>query len=386
MADTVSSASVPVMLGAKSYPTALEWIARRAEALVIPLAALIVGMALFSLFIALVGKSPAQLYETMWRGGFGSWFSIQNSLSRAAPLLLAALCVALPARLGLVVIGGEGAIVLGGVAAAAMGVAASGAPAFFVILVMGVAGLAAGGIWIGAVGALRHYRAVNETISSLLMAYIAIALMNHLVEGPLRDPASLNKPSTEPLAEAYRIGNIPGIDVHWGLVVGIIACILSWLLIEKTRWGFAARIAGGNVRAAQVQGLAVGPLIVGFTALAGGFAGLAGMLEVAAVQGSANASLAAGYGYTGILVAFLARHNPLAIIPVAFLLGGIDASGGLIQRRMDLPDATVLVLQGMLFVVILFSETFYGRFKAFNPDLWQRGDLLKRPDLLKGTA
>ncbi|WP_287137085.1 ABC transporter permease [Mesorhizobium sp.] len=374
------------MLGAKSYPTALEWIARRAEALVIPLAALIVGMALFSLFIALVGKSPAQLCETMWRGGFGSWFSVQNSLSRAAPLLLAALCVALPARLGLVVIGGEGAIVLGGVAAAAMGVAASGAPAFFVILAMGVAGLAAGGIWIGAVGALRHYRAVNETISSLLMAYIAIALMNHLVEGPLRDPASLNKPSTEPLAEAYRIGNIPGMDVHWGLVVGIIACILSWLLIEKTRWGFAARIAGGNVRAAQVQGLAVGPLIVGFTALAGGFAGLAGMLEVAAVQGSANASLAAGYGYTGILVAFLARHNPLAIIPVAFLLGGIDASGGLIQRRMDLPDATVLVLQGMLFVVILFSETFYGRFKAFNPDLWQRRDLLKRPDLLKGTA
>lgn len=380
MADTVSSAGAPAMFGAKSYPAALEWIARRAEAFVIPLAALIVGMALFSLFIALVGKSPVQLYETMWRGGFGSWFSIQNSLSRAAPLLLAALCVALPARLGLVVIGGEGAIVLGGVAAAAIGVATSGAPAFFVILAMGVAGMAAGGIWIGAVGALRHYRAVNETISSLLMAYIAIALMNHLVEGPLRDPASLNKPSTEPLAEAYRIGNIPGMDVHWGLVVGVIACILSWLLIEKTRWGFAARIAGGNVRAAQVQGLAVGPLIVGFTALAGGFAGLAGMLEVAAVQGSANASLAAGYGYTGILVAFLARHNPLAIIPVAFLLGGIDASGGLIQRRMDLPDATVLVLQGMLFVVILFSETFYGRFKAFNPDLWQR------PDLLKGTA
>ena len=380
MTDTTSSAEAPAMLGARGYPAALEWVARRAEAFVIPLAALVVGMALFSLFIALVGKSPVLLYETMWRGGFGSWFSIQNSLSRAAPLLLAALCVALPARLGLVVIGGEGAIVLGGVAAAAIGVALSGAPSPIVILAMGVAGLAAGGIWIGAVGALRHYRAVNETISSLLMAYIAIALMNQLVEGPLRDPASLNKPSTQPLAEIYRIGNIPGMDVHWGLVVGVVACILSWVLIEKTRWGFAARIAGGNVRAAQVQGLAVGPLIVGFTALAGGFAGLGGMLEVAAVQGSANASLAAGYGYTGILVAFLARHNPLAIIPVAILLGGIDASGGLIQRRLDLPDATVLVLQGMIFIVILFSETFYGRFKAFNPDLW------KRPDLLKGTA
>ncbi len=97
------------------------------------------------------------------------------------------------------------------------------------------------------------------------------------------------------------------------------------------------------------------------------------MMEVSALQGSATASLAAGYGFTGILVAFLARHNPLAIIPVAILLGGIDASGGLIQRRMDLPDATVLVLQGMLFIVILFSETFYGRFRMFNPDLWKRG-------------
>ncbi|MCX7303576.1 MAG: ABC transporter permease [Hyphomicrobiales bacterium] len=365
-------AATPSALSPKLSP-ALEWVARRAEGFVIPVAAIIVGMAIFSVFVALLGKSPAQLFDLMWRGGFGSWFSIQNTLSRAAPLLLAALCVALPARLGLVVIGGEGAIVLGGVAAAAIGVWLDGAPSFLVILLMGAGGMVAGGIWIGAVGALRHYRAVNETISSLLMAYIAIALMNQLVEGPLRDPASLNKPSTHPLAEAYRIGSIPGMDVHWGLVVGIVACIVSWILIEKTRWGFAARIAGGNVRAAQVQGLAVGPLIVGFCALAGAFAGLAGMIEVAAVQGNANGSLVAGYGYAGILVAFLARQNPLAIIPVAVLLGGIDASGGLIQRRMDMPDATVLVLQGVLFIVILFSETFYGRFRIFNPDLWKRG-------------
>ena len=372
MTDTTGGPAAPALLDGPALRAGLEWISRRAEAFVIPLAALIVGMALFSVFIALLGKSPAELFELMWRGGFGSWFSVQNTLSRAAPLLLAALCVALPARLGLVVIGGEGAIVLGGVAAAAMAVAVAGAPSFVGIVLMAIAGMVAGGIWIGTVGALRHYRAVNETISSLLMAYIAIALMNHLVEGPLRDPASLNKPSTHPIDPAFVVGPMPGMEVHWGLAVGIVACVISWILIEKTRWGFAARIAGGNVRAAQVQGLAVGPLIVGFTALAGAFAGLAGMIEVAAVQGNANASLAAGYGYSGILVAFLARHNPLAIIPVAILLGGIDASGGLLQRRMDLPDATVQVLQGMIFIVILFSETFYGRFKIFNPDLWKR--------------
>lgn len=351
----------------------LEWIARRAEPIAIGLTAILIGLALFSLFILAVGKSPVVLFQLMYTGGFGSWFSVQNSLSRAAPLLLTALCVALPARLGLVIIGGEGAVVLGGVAAAAIALPVVGTfPPIVVLVLMGIAAMVIGGIWIGLAGFLRHYRGVNETISSLLLAYIAIALMNQFVEGLLRDPASLNKPSTKPLPPEYMLGNIPGMDVHWGLVIGIVACILSWILIEVTSYGFAARIAGGNVRAAQIQGLPVGRLIAGFTAIAGSFAGLAGMVEVAAVQGSANASLAAGYGYTGILVAFLARHNPLAIIPVAILLGGIDASGGLIQRRMGLPDATVLVLQGTLFIVILFCETFYGRFKIFNPDLWKR--------------
>ena len=100
--------------------------------------------------------------------------------------------------------------------------------------------------------------------------------------------------------------------------------------------------------------------------LGGAAAGLAGMVEVAAVHGKANASLAVGYGYSGILVSFLARHHPLAIVPVAILLGGIGASGGLLQRRLDLPDAAVVVLQGILFVAILASETLYGRFKFFR--------------------
>lgn len=368
-----TSALPPLSAHTGNLRPMLEWLARRAEPLVISLGAILAGLALFSIFIVVIGKSPADLFKLMYTGGFGSWFSIQNSLSRAAPLLLTALCVALPARLGLVIIGGEGAVVLGGVAAAAIAVPFIGsAPPIIVLPLMALAGMLMGGLWIGAVGMLRHYRGVNETIASLLMAYIAIALMNHFIEGPLRDPASLNKPSTAPLPADYMLGNIPGMDVNWGLAIGVVACIISFILIEATSFGFAARIAGGNVRAAQIQGLPVGRLIVGFAAIAGSFAGLAGMVEVAAVQGSANASLAAGYGYTGILVAFLARHNPLAIIPVAILLGGIDASGGLIQRRMGLPDATVLVLQGTLFVVILLCETFYGRFKIFNPDLWKR--------------
>jgi len=350
------------MTGAAGFATLF----RRTEAVAIPILALLVGVGVFGLFLLTQGKSPLSFIAYVWQGGFGSAFSWQNTLSRAAPLLMAAMCVALPARLGLVVIGGEGAIVLGGVATGAIGAHLGWAPAPVGITLMAVAAMAVGGLWIGMAGALRHYRGVNETISSLLLSYIAIALMNHLVEGPLRDPASLNKPSTAPLAETMRIGPLPGMDVHWGLAVGVIACILCWILIERTTWGFAARIAGGNVRAAQVQGLPVGKLIIGFTALGGAIAGLAGFFEVSAVHGSANASLAAGYGYTGILIAFLARQNTLAIIPVAILLAGIEASSGLIQRRMGLPDATMQVLQGIVFISILMSDAAYGRLAIFK--------------------
>ena len=291
-------------------------------------------------------------------GAFGSWFSWQNTLLRASPLLLTALCTALPAQMGLVIIGGEGAFVLGGLAAMAAGLplADHGAPAIVVQVGMAIAGMAAGGALIALAGALRHWRGVNETISSLLLSSIAIAVMNQVVEGPMRDPASLNKPSTRPLPDADLIGNLPGMDVHWGLALGLIACVLAWLLMRRTTFGFAARIVGGNARAARMAGLPVGRMTVIVTALAGAAAGLAGMVEVGAVQGSANANIAAGYGLAGILVAFLARQHPLAVVPVAILLGGIGASGGLLQRRLDLPDAAVLVLQGILFVALLAGE------------------------------
>jgi general nucleoside transport system permease protein len=345
----------------------LDSVRRGAEAILIPVGALLATAIVFGLFVAAAGADPLETYSLMYRGAFGTWFSWQNTLQRTAPLLLTALCVALPAKLGLVIIGGEGALVIGGLVSAAVGAALIGAPPWLLLSLMALAGMAAGGAWIALAGALRQFRGVNETISSLLLAYIAIALMNHMVEGPLRDPASLNKPSTPPLGEANMIGSIPGLDVHWGLAFGLIACLAAYVLMQRTTFGFGARMVGGNVRAARMAGLSVTTLSMITCFLAGASAGLAGMVEVAAVHGSANASLVAGYGYTGILIAFIARRNPLAIIPVALMFGGIAASGGLLQRRLDLPDATILVLQGIAFVMILASDTLYGRFRIFQP-------------------
>lgn len=362
------SDSASLSAAAPSVATlSLDRLRRPAEAVLVPLGALLVAMVLFGAFVWVLGKDPIEVYKLIYKGAFSSAFAWQNTLQRAAPLVLTALCVALPAQVGLIVIGGEGALVLGGLAAAVVGHAMSGAGPHTIQICMALAAMIVGGAWIALAGALRHYRGVNETISSLLLAYIAIALFNHFVEGPLRDPASLNKPSTMPIGEATMVGTIPGTDVHWGLVYGVVFCIIAFILVRYTVQGFAMRIVGGNVRAAKLAGLPVGLLILASCGLGGAAAGLAGMAEVAAVHGSANASLIAGYGYAGILVSFIARHNPLAILPVAVLLGGIAASGGLLQRRLDLPDATVLLLQGIAFMVILASETLYGRVRLFQP-------------------
>ncbi len=348
-----------------------DWAQRlrvQSEYVVIPLLAIAVAAAIFAIFLLAIGKSPADFIAYVWRGGFGTAFSLENTLQRSSPLIMTALAVAIPARIGLIMIGGEGALVIGGFAAAALAIPMIGVvPPLITLILMAITAMAVGGFWVGIAGFLRYARGVNETISSLLLTYIGIAIMNFFVEGALRDISNPNKPSTKPLTDAYMVGTIPGTEVHWGIVAGVALCVALYLLIERTTFGFAARVTGGNFRAALAQGLPVGKLIVACSAIAGASAGLAGFFEVAAIQGRANASLAAGYGFTGILVSFLARHNPLVIPPVAILFGGIVAAGGLIQRRMGLPDATVQVLEGLIFVILLTSETLYGRFSIFKP-------------------
>ncbi len=227
---------------------------------------------------------------------------------------------------------------LGGFASAAIALPLVGVlPPFLTLIIMFIAGAFVGAVWIAIAGYLKYARGVNETISSLLLTYIGIAIMNFFVEGALRDLSNPNKPSTKPIGDDYMVGKIPGTDVHWGLAVGILLAIGLQILMTRTTFGFAARITGGNYRAALAQGLPVGRIIVACSMLAGACAGIAGFYEVAAIQGRANASLAAGYGFTGILISFLARHNPIAIVPVSILFGGVVAAGGLCSAAWACP-------------------------------------------------
>lgn len=332
----------------------------------IPLSALLLSSVLFGVFVWMAGATPLDVYQSIYRGAFGTWYSWQNTLTRAAPLMLTALCTALPARLGLVVIGGEGAVVIGGLAAALAGIALLDASPMLALTGMALASMIAGGVLVGLLGWLRQARNVNETISSLLFNYICIAILNFLVVGPLRDPETLNKPSTHHIGETHMLGYLGDSSIHMGFAFGLIACLILWVLYKHTTFGFAVDMVGGNARAARLSGLPVRKIILLVTFMGGAAAGLAGMVEVAAVHGRANASLNAGYGYEGILIAFAARHHPLAIIPMAMLFGGIRAASDLLQRNHNLPDATSLVLQGIIFVLVLASEAIYARMAAKN--------------------
>ncbi|MDB5775452.1 MAG: simple sugar transport system permease protein [Herbaspirillum sp.] len=359
---TTATPTVPpaVVRPAKAERNSLDW-RGMLDSAVVPVAALALTCIIFSFFVWAVGQNPLEVWSLIYEGAFSNAFSWQNTLQRAAPLILTGLAVALPAQVGLVLIGGEGALVLGALGAAVAAQLTGGAASLVVQTAMLLAGMAIGGGWASISGWLKSARNVNETISSLLLSYIGIALFNHLVEGPLRDPESLNKPSTKPIGDANMIGNIPGMDVHWGLVIGIVVAIAAYIFIRKTTGGFAARVVGGNQRTAQMVGIPVGKWMVTMCALGGSAAGLAGAIEVGAVHGAAHAGVIAGYGNSGILIAFIARQNALAVIPVAVLFGGISAAGGLLQRRLDMPDATVLVLQGIAFVCILALETLNNR-------------------------
>jgi len=337
------------------------------------LAALAITVLIFSAAVAAAGHDPVEVWTLIWTGGFGSAFAWQNTLQRAAPLILTGLAVALPAQAGRVIIGAEGALVLGGLAAAAIGTALADLSPVVVWPAMALAGAFAGGVWIGLAGWLREQREVNETISSLLLSFIAIALFNQIVETVLRDPASLNKPSTKPLPDTLMLPPLPGLDVHWGLAIGIVVSLIAWGVMRLTPLGLALRVAGGNPRTALGVGLPVSLLTIGACAAGGACAGLAGAIEVGAVHGAANGSLIAGYGYSGILIAFAARFSPAGVVPVALLVGGIAASGSLLQRRLGLPDASVTVLLGFAFVALIGCETLRGRWLARQSGRARRG-------------
>lgn len=316
------------------------------------------------IFLFAIGRPPLTTLGQMALYAFGDSYSISESFVKATPILLCALAVILPARLGLISVGGEGQLYFGALTGTAIVVWFPHASIFLLLPAMLAAGSLGGASWGGAAGLLRARCNVNETISTLLMNYVAVLLVNYAIYGAWKDPSSLGWPASIPFPPAATVPSLFGTRVHAGLIVGVIAAIVLHIGVSHTRWGITLKVLSGNRKVGAMAGFSFVRQTLLVMAIGGALAGFAGICETSAIQGRLQAGLSVGYGLTGFLVAWLSGQHFLRAIPIAILIGGLIAAGDALQLYSKIPSASATILQGLLFVAALGASGLAGRRSA----------------------
>ncbi len=333
-------------------------ISRKAQILV-PIISLLLSLVLGAILLALSKADPLQTYAAMARGAFGSWRDFSETLVKAIPLMLTGLGISIAFRMQFWNIGAEGQLVWGGVAAAGVALFwADKIPAPLLLPAALLAGIAAGALWAGIPAALKASLGVDETLTTLMLNYVAILYAEHLYYGPWRDPHGYGFPGTAQLPQTAWLPRLGHTRAHLGLLFAIIAAALLWFIFNRTRWGFELKIIGENKTAARYLGIDIGRNIVLALLLSGALSGLAGACEVTGVSHRLQQGLAIGYGYTAIIVAWMAQLDPIAILIVSILMAALMVGGDQVQMLMGLPAAVGLVLQGLVLFPLLAGSLF----------------------------
>jgi general nucleoside transport system permease protein len=309
----------------------------------------IVGpLVVFGLLAALKGTSPISVYQEMITSIL-SVKSFGEILVKATPILLAALAVALPARAGLVNVGGEGQLVIGAVCAyGATMMLGSSVPGPVVIATMVLAAAIGGAMWSVIAIVLRIKVGINEAVTTLLMNYIAIDVMAFLVYDRWKDRKGSGQPVSRPLPTSERLGQIALDRVHLGLVFAVVALIAVWVTFRFTSFGFKLRVLGGNPEAARRAGLKVSWLLLIAMGIGGALAGIGGMTQLAGVEFKLRQGLVVQYGYIAYLASWLGRHRPMGLVGATLLLSALSIGGDSLQIDSGLPAASVNVLMALL--------------------------------------
>jgi simple sugar transport system permease protein len=312
---------------------------------------------IFGAFAAAKGVGPLAMYADML-ASLADPAQAQTVIVRAAVLVLAGLAVAVPARAGLLNVGGEGQIVIGAVAAAGVGlVTDQRLPGVLVLALMALAAMAAGAAWAGLAAGLRIAVKVNEAISTLLLNFVAIDIMLGLIYDPWKDASGFGQPSSRPLADTARLPLFAaGGTVNAGIVLALLALGGVWWALRSTAWGFRLRVVGGNPEAARRAGLPVGPLLLSAMLAGGALAGLAGLLHFAGTEFKLRPGMTTNFGYVGFLASWLAMHRPLRVGLAALLLAAIAMGGDSLQIDSGLPAASLNVLMAVVLLVVLGSK------------------------------
>jgi ABC-type uncharacterized transport system permease subunit len=328
----------------------------------VSIGAIVVALIIGGILIFLAGGDPIKSYQHIAKASFGDIGVLSDTLVKATPIMLTALACSVAFRMKLWNIGAEGQFIMGAFGASAIVLApvlSSQSPRWLFITLMILAAMACGGFWGFIPGYLKAKLNVNEIISTLMMNYIAIAWMNFWIFGVWSEGGFQMSPKFPVNAWLPRLSDyaktIPvfrGLTTHGGLFIGIVAAIILWVIIYRSRWGYEIRLIGDNPQAAKYAGINIQRNIIYVMMLSGALAGLGGMSEVTGVVHRLQTSpIAAGYGFTGIIVAWLAKLNPLVIIPVSILFGALILAGREIQ-----PSGVPKMIQGIILVSLIASD------------------------------
>ncbi|MFZ5597742.1 MAG: ABC transporter permease [Bacillota bacterium] len=333
----------------------------RFSVFLIPALSVFLSLVLGGVFLSATGHNPMEIYSKMFSGVFGSSFGLSETMVKAIPLMILGLGISIAFKMQLWNIGAEGQIYMGAFAASWVPLTFPDLPAILMIPAMIITSMAAGGLW-GLIPAIpRAYLGVNEIITTLMLNYVAILWVQFLVFGPWKDPHGFNFPMSAPFPEAARLGTLGHTRVHAGILFAILLSVIIYIIINRSRWGYEIRVIGESESAARYAGMNIRRNILLVMLISGAVCGLAGMSEVSGISGRLQHGVSPGYGYTAIIVVWLAKLNPFAIILVAILFGGLQVGGYMVQSS-GVSASVATMLQGAILFFVLGGE-FFNRYR-----------------------
>jgi ABC-type uncharacterized transport system permease subunit len=327
------------------------------------ISAVIIALLIGAVVIWFGGGKPWEAYAHIAKYSFGSIGVLSDTMVKAIPLMLVGLACSLAFRMRLWNIGAEGQFFLGAFGASMivlLPVLPENAPKWQFIIVMMISGMVFGAIWGFIPGFLKAKYNVNEIISTLMMNYIAVEWNNYFIyavwsERGFQMSKMFQRNAWLPRLSDYAktIPAFGGLTTHMGLLFAIVAAVILWFILYKSRWGYEIRLIGDNPRAAEYAGISIKKNVVYVMMVSGALAGLAGMSEIAGVVHRLQGAISSGYGYTGIIIAWLAKLNPLAVILASILFGALILAGREVQ-----PSGVPTMIQGVIMVCLIASDFF----------------------------
>jgi len=324
----------------------------------IPFISFVVSLFLSGLLLLIFRTNPLMVYGAMFKGAFGTWFNFQETLVKAIPLMLTGCGVIIAFRMRFWNIGAEGQLVMGGIFAAWVSLFfIDFIPPWLVLPAAFIAAFIGGGLWAGVPAVLKAKLGVDETLTSLMLNYVAIIFYQYLYNIVWIDPDGYGFPGTKIFDQAAWLPRMTG-RVHMGLIFALVIALILWFMLKKTKWGFELKVIGESSMTAKYLGINIPRNIILALFISGGISGLAGMGEVTGIAHRLTNGLNMGYGFTAIIIAWMSQLNPIAAIFVSIIMSVLLVGGDQVQRTMGLPSAIGLLLQGMILFPLLAGAMF----------------------------